>query len=423
MTKVKTAFLFLLLSVAVGAQKTDTETKKFTIPVPKSEYFNAIKKYNIVIQGIDKWNRSRDFLPNETFQKDITLDKYKNDKQIDSISPDLKILVGYNPSKYLFDATGRPSVSGDLHFLILGKNDEIITMANVNRTLPLDRVKGRTQETEMANALCQQAYDLLDGYLITKNDVELTFNYGVFEKCEAFPELVEFNTKTQELLTKLQALSFEDKYLDEMETYYKGFTGKTFGKIKDKDLNKVIYLNLSLIEIFKVNFPKAEEYLATAKEGAGLLSMWPDNARNNLQILEFVNQNNFKHKIETITSRTAYAVVLKGTAYYKKKIFTGTFEFTRFKPAATSGGSIVSLDSYSPSIAIYEGTDKAGYVWPNGNQFNVKTTDGKEISFKKYKGELIMVEKNADGTFKPYESESDDVYTSPDDEKLELKKA
>jgi hypothetical protein len=423
MTQIKSTLLFLLFSVAIIAQKTDTETKKFTIPVPKSEYFNAIKKYNIVIQGIDKWNRSRDFLPNETFQKDITLDKYKNDKQIDSINPDLKILVGYNPSKYLADATGRPSMSGDLHFLILGKNNEIITMANVNRTIPLDRVKGRTQETEMANALCQQAYDLLDGYLITKNEVELTFNYGVFEKCEAFPELVEFNTKTQELLTKLQALSFEDKYLDDMETYYKGFTGKTFGKIKDKDLNKIIYLNLSLIEIFKVNLPKAEEYLAVAKEGAGLLSMWPDNAKKNLQILGFINQNEFKHKIETITSRTAYAVILSGTAYYKKKVFTGTFEFTRFKPASSGGGSIVSLDSYSPAIAIYEGTDKAGYVWPNGNQFSVKTNDGKEISFKKYRGELIMVEKIADGTFKPYESESDDVYTSPDGEKLELKKA
>lgn len=423
MKKIKILAFLLSFAAVANAQKTDTETKKFTIPVPKSEYFNNIKKYNIVIQGINKWDRSREFLPNETFQKNITIDRYINDKQIDSISPDLKIIMGYVPSKYVIDATGKPSITGELSFLILGKNDEIITMANINRTMPLDRVKGRTQETEMANALCVQAYSLLDGYLITKNDVELTFNYGVFEKCEAFPELVEFNTKTQELLTKLQSLSFEDKYLDDMETYYKGFSGKTFGKIKDKDLNKIIYLNLSLIEIFKVNFPKAEEYLAVAKEGAGLLSMWPDNAKKNLQILEFVNHNqtDFKNKIETITSRTAYVITLKGTAYYKKKIFTGTFEFTRFKPASSGGSGMISLDSYSPQIAIYEGTDKAGFVWPNGNQFNVKTEDGKEISFKKYKGEMIMVEKKADGTFKPYESESNEVYTSPDDEKLELK--
>ena len=154
-----------------------------------------------------------------------------------------------------------------------------------------------------------------------------------------------------------------------------------------------------------------------------MLAMWPDNAKKNLQRLEFVNQSNFTHKIETLTSRSAYCVTLKGTAYYKKKIFVGTFEFTRFKPASSGSSGMVSLDSYSPSIAIYEGTDKAGYVWPNGNQFNVKTEDGKEISFKKYQGEAIMVIKNADGTFKPYESESDDIYTSPDDEKLELKKA
>jgi hypothetical protein len=423
MTKIHIAAFFLMIAVAVNAQKTDTETKKFKIPVPKSDYFNAVKKYNIIVQGISKWDRSREFLPNETFQKDITIEKYKNDKQIDSINPDLKIVVGLTPSKYLFNASGQPSVTGDLSFLILGKNNEIITMASVNRTIPLDRVKGRNQETEMANALCLQAYDLLDGYLITKNEVELTFNYGIFEKCEDFPELVDFNAKTQELLGKLEALTFEDAYLDQMENFYKGYLGKPVGKIKDKEITKIVNLNLSLIEIFKVNFPKASEYLAIAKDNAGMLAMWPDNVKKNLQILGFVNQNNFPHKIETLTSRSAYCITLKGTAYYKKKIFTGTFEFTRFKPAATGTSGMISLDSYSPAIAIYEGTDKAGYVWPNGNQFNVKTEDGKEIFFKKYQGEAIMVVKNADGTFKPYESESDDVYTSPDDEKLELKKA
>ena len=250
MTKIHIAAFFLMLTVAVNAQKADTETKKFKIPVPKSDYFNAIKKYNIIVQGISKWDRSREFLPNETFQKDITIDRYKNDKQIDSISPDLKILVGLVPSKYLFNASGQPSVTGDLSFLILGKNNEIITMASVSRTIPLDRVKGRNQETEMANALCLQAYDLLDGYLITKNDVELTFNYGIFEKCEAFPELVEFNTKTQELLGKLEALTFEDAYLDQMQNFYKGYLGKPAGKIKDKEITKIVNLNLSLIEIF-----------------------------------------------------------------------------------------------------------------------------------------------------------------------------
>ncbi|MEN2398305.1 hypothetical protein GKZ90_0000820 [Flavobacterium sp. MC2016-06] len=423
MTKIKILAFLLVFAAAVNAQKADTEVKKFKIPVPKSEYFNAIKKYNIVIQSNNRWDKSREYLPNETFQKNITIDRYKNDKQIDSINPDLKILVGLSQIKYIINSMGQPNVSGDLSYLILGKNNEIIAMNSVSKSMPLDRVKGRSQETEMANALCLQAYGVLDELLITTNEVELTFNYGVFEKCEAVPKLVDFNTKTQELLTKLQALTFEDVYLDEMQNFYKGYIGKQFGKIKEKDLNKVIYLNLSLIEIFKLNLPKANEYLAVAKEAAGFLSMWPDNAKKNLQRLEFVNQTNFGHKIETITSRSAYFVTLKGTAYYKKKVFTGTFEFTRFKPASTGSSGMMSLDSYSPTITIYESADAKGFDWPNGNQFNVKTEDGKEIFFKKYKGEAIMVVKNADGTFKPYESISDDVYTSPDDEKLELKKA
>lgn len=423
MFKIKFATLLFLLAVSGSAQKTDTQVKKFTIPVPKSEYFNAIKKYNIVIQGMDRWNKSREYLPNETFQKDITIDKYKNDKLIDSLNPDIKIIIGYSPEKYIIGSTGQPSVTGDLSFLLLGKNNEIITMASVSRAMALERVKGRNQETEMANALCLQAYDLLDGYLITKNEVEMAFNYGIFEKTESFPELTEFNTKTEDLLTRLQALTFEDNYLDEMQNYYKSFIGKQFGKIKEKDLNKVIYLNMSLIEVFKVNLSKAEEYLAIAKEGAGLLSMWPDKARKNLQMLGFVNKSTFNHKIETLGARSAYCVTLKGTAYYKKKIFTGTFEFTRFKPASSGSSGMISLDSYSPSISIFEDGATSSYVWPNGNQFNVKTEDGKEIFFKKYRGEAIMVQKKSDGTYKPYESESDDIYTSPDGEKLELIKA
>jgi len=425
MTKIKTVALLLLFSIVMNAQKADTKTKTFIIPVPKSEFFNSIKKYSIIIQGSNKWNYSEEKVKDDTYEKHITLDKYKNDPKIDNVNPDIKILVGFTHTRSpIANATGQVIIEGDFSYLLLTSNNEIIYQTAIHKSCALEQSNLPTHESAMANTLCAQTYDLLDALLFTKNETSTVFNYGNFEKCEEFPELVTFNTKTAEMLTKLEALSFEDAYLDEMESFYKGYVGKQFGKMKDKDLNKVIYLNLSLIEIFKVNFAKANEYLAEAKQGAGLLSMWPDNARKTIAKFEFVNQSgNFKNKVYNLNSQSVYYITTKGTAYYKKKIFVGDFYVPRFRPAASNSGGIgiVSLDSYSPNFIIYE-NGKIAYDYPNGDQFSVKTQDGKEISFKKYKGEIIMVEKNDDGTFKPYESISSEIYTSPDGEKLELKK-
>ncbi|WP_163409187.1 hypothetical protein [Flavobacterium ajazii] len=424
MIKIKVVAMFLLISASLNAQKADTKIKTFTIPVPKSEFFNSIKKYSIIVQGSDRWSYSSEHAKDETFEKEITLDKYKNDTKIDNANPDIKILVGYTPTKLReTNAMGQTTLEGDFSFLFLSKNNEIIYQTSINKACVLEKSAKKTNESDLANTLCGQVYELLDTLLITANETKTTFNYGNFEKCDEFPELVTFNTKTAEMLTKLEALSFEDAYLDEMQNFYKGYIGKQFGKMKDKDLNKVIYLNLSLIEIFKVNFEKANEYLAEAKQGAGLLSLWPDSAKKTISKFEFVNQRgDFKNKIDNLNSQSVYYISTKGTAYYKKKIFVGEFYVPRFKPTKSGSGGIMSLDSYSPNIMIFENGKKT-FDYPNGDQFNIKTEGGKEISFKKYNGEIIMVEKNTDGTYKPYESISSEVYTSPDNEKLELKKA
>ncbi|MEL1252971.1 hypothetical protein AAEO57_04225 [Flavobacterium sp. DGU38] len=424
MIKIKAVALFLLFSVTINAQKADTKTKSFTIPVPKSDFFNSIKKYSIIVQGSDRWSYTSERVKDATYEKDITLDKYKNDTRIDNVNPDIKVLVGYSPTKSRsVNAMGQTIIEGDFSFLFLTKNNEIIHQTSINKACTLEKSANKTNESDLANTLCGQVYELMDNLLITANESKTTFNYGNFEKCEEFPELGVFNTKTDEMLTKLESLSFEDAYLDEMQTFYKSYIGKQFGKMKDKDLNKVIYLNLSLIEIFKVNFAKANEYLAEAKQGAGLLSLWPDNAKKTIAKFEFVNQpGGFTNKIDHLNSESVYYIATTGTAYYKKKIFVGDFYVPRFKPSSNSSGGMMSLDSYSPNFIIYENGKKA-YDYPNGDQFTVKTKEGKELSFKKYKGEIIMVEKNADGTFKPYESLSSEIYTSPDGEKLELKKA
>ncbi|PWA11493.1 hypothetical protein [Flavobacterium laiguense] len=415
--------LFLLITFATFAQKTDTETKKIKIPVPKSDFFNAIKTYNIIIQGHKNWSYTEGYDRNKTYQHLIALPEYKNDKKIDSINPDIKILTGFIPTaSRSINSNGQTVITGNFNYLILGKDNSIIFEKTINTSATLN-VTSKSNEVNMANTLCRLAYNALDILLITANEKEFTFNYGLFEKTEGFPELEAFNAKNTELLAKLETLNFDDAYLEESQTFYKSYIGKQFGKIKEKELNKVIYLNLSLIEIFKVNFIKANEYLAVAKEGAGMLSMWPGNARSIIADLEFINQTTFSHKVENLNATSVYYINTVGTATYKEKTsFTGFFEIPRFKPSG-SDGNIVSLDSgYTPNFLIYE-KGRLTNDYPNSNKFHIKTDSGKELYIMKLKSDYVMVEKLSDNTYKRYETKSDDIYTSPDNEKLELKKS
>lgn len=421
MNKIRLLAVFLFMATNSNAQKTDTGIAKITIPIPKSEFFNSIKKYEIIIQGSDKWMYSTEHSKDETFQNNITLDRYKQDPKIDSVNPDMKVLVGFTPTKSLFiNANGQSIMEGDFIFLVLTKNNEIIFKNAYH--LICAQEKSSTHEETMANTLCKQAYEYLDQLLITTNEREFSFVYGFFEKTEELQELVSFNSKTDELIAKLKTLSFEDSYLDETEAFYKNYIGKQYGKIKEKDLNKLIYLNLSMIEVFKLNLDKSYEYFTEANKGAGLLSLWPSKVMKNIQQLQFVNQNTFTNKIENLNSKTAYYITINGTAKYKKKSFVGKFYLPRFKPAPTGQQSnIIRLDSYSPNVLIYE-NDKLTYNYPNAKDFSFTTESGKEIGFKSLRGENVMVEKNSDGTYKLYEEISNDVYTSKDDKKIELKK-
>jgi len=417
------ALLLLLFAFASFAQKTDTETKKIKIPVPKSDFFNAIKKYDIIIQGHKNWGYTEKYDRTKTYQRYITLPEYTSDTKIDSINPDIKVLVGFEPTQSrTVDQNGYTTIYGNFNYLILSKDNAIIYESTVNTSCILSKT-GRSYETNMANTLYLQANKMLEILLINKDEQEFTFNYGLFEKTEGFPELEAFNAKNTELLAKLEALNFDDAYLEEAQTFYKSYIGKQYGKIKEKDLNKVIYLNLSLIEIFKVDFKKADEYLTVAEQGAGLLSMWPDNARRNLNHFTFINQTTFNTKLENLNPTSVYYINTVGTATYKEKTsFTGFFEIPRFKPGG-SGGNMMSLDSgYTPNFLIYE-KGRLTNDYPNSNKFHIKTDSGKDLYIMKLKSDYIMVEKLADNTFKRYETKSDDIYTSSDNEKLELKKS
>jgi hypothetical protein len=423
MIKKLSTLLFLLIAFAAFAQKTDTETKKIKIPVPKSEFFNAVKKYDIIIQGHENWGYTEKYDRTKTYQRYITLPEYSSDTKIDSINPDVKILVGFAPTQSrTVDQNGWTTIHGNFSYLILSKDNAIIYESCVNTSCILSKT-GKVYETNMANTLYLEANKMLEKLLINKDEEEFTFNYGLFEKTEGFPELEAFNTKNTELLAKLETLNFDDAYLEEAQTFYKSYIGKQFGKIKEKDLNKVIYLNLSLIEIFKVNFKKADEYLTVAEQGAGLLSMWPGNARGNLNRFNFINQTTFNTKLENLNPTSVYYINTVGTATYKEKTsFTGFFEIPRFKPSG-SDGNMISLDSgYTPNFLIYE-KGRLTNDYPNSNKFHIKTDSGKDLYIMKLKSDYVMVEKLSDNTYKRYETKSDDIYTSSDNEKLELKKS
>jgi hypothetical protein len=181
MNKFKTLLFLTFFSVVISAQKTDTAKKTFSIPIPKSDFFNAIKTYDIIIQGTDQWGYSKEYSKDKTFESFITNSQYKNDKQLDSISPDLKILVGFTATKSGFkDATGRTNIVGDVQYLLLGKNNEIIVEQSVNKTYILEKSTYKTHEADLANTLSIETYKFLDQLLITKSEKEFKFNYVLF---------------------------------------------------------------------------------------------------------------------------------------------------------------------------------------------------------------------------------------------------
>lgn len=442
MIKSKIAIIFLFFAGIATAQKVDVESKKFSIPIPKSDFFAKLK-YDIIIQGEQirfkgndngelnffSWDTLVANPDTKDYQYLIDTKRYKDDKNLDKNNPDIRIYAGFKDLQGpVVNADGSVNVRGDFRFIFLGKNNEIILDQNVFRNIQIERNSTKKYEADLANTITNATYDLLDQLLITKNEKEFSFNYGEFEKAEAFPELVTFNTKTSELLVKLQSLNFEDAYLDEMETFFKSYIGKTFGKLKEKEINRAAYVNLALIQLFKVNYTKGYEYAALAKDVAGFLAMWPSNLKSNFDQLQFVNTNSFdaRPKFENIYNEAVYKYKFKGTAVYKnKKTFVGTFEIKRFiptNPASVGALSLTSDPVYKSFFYIFNEKGVTEAAYPNSENFVIKTDTGKEIRYLKYDRSYIVVEKRADNTYIPFESSSTDVYVSPDGEKLELKK-
>ncbi|MBS7256014.1 hypothetical protein [Flavobacterium branchiicola] len=419
MRKITLLLLAIALSSTSFAQKTDTNKKKVKISIPKSDFFKNIKTYNIIIQGDDTWEASFADKNTKTFEQNVTKNTIEDYSKKDAANPDVRVLMGFKGPAYKRADNGTYLLAGDFKYLVLGKNNEIIYDSGLNAKLYSPTYTNVKPTQNLANDLNNIGYNYLKLNNILENEKEFALNYGLFEKVEEFPELAEFNTKTDEFLNKIATNSLDQSYLTDLEKFYLGYVGKEYKKLKPKEYNKVIYLNLALTEMFALNFDKALEYLETAKQGAGMMSMWPDEAKANITSLTVVNQKDFPAKVENPTFDSAYYIYINGSVTQNGNTLTGKLKTDRF--ANREEGSILkSNDPTQSRVWLYKDNGEVDFVVVDAKT-TIVTDKGLELRFISYNNAFILVEKTADSCFKKYESNAKEIYCEKDG-KFEIKK-
>lgn len=418
----KKTTLFLLLTLIGStsyAQKADTNKKKVKVTIPKSELFKDIKTYSIIVQGDDTWNADYADKTSKTYEHNVPKNTIEDYTKKDVANPDVRVLMGYKGATYKKADNGTYVLDGDFKYLVLGKNNEILYEKGSNAKMySATYVNGKPNQS-LASDLNNLGYKYLTDNNILATEKEFSLNYGLFEKVEEFPELAEFNTKTDEFLNKIATNSLDQSYLADLEKFYLGYVGKEYKKLKPKDYNKVIYLNLSLTQVFLLNFDKALEYLETAKQGAGMMSMWPDEATANIKSLMAVNQKNIGTKVANPTFDSVYYIYLNGTVSQDGKTLTGKLKTDRFANRA-EGSILQANDPTQAKVWAYKDNGDVDFVVVN-DKTTITTDKGQELKFIKYDNAFILVEKTADSCYKKYESGSNDIYCEKDG-KFELKK-
>jgi hypothetical protein len=419
MKKISLLVFFLIISSVSNAQKTDTDKKKVKLTIPKSEFFKNIKTYNVIVQGDDTWNATYADKDTKTYEQNVVKNTIEDYTKKDVTNPDVRVLMGYKGATYKKADNGTYLLDGDFKYLVLGKNNEIIYEKGIKAIMYSSTYVNGKPYQSLASDLNNIGYKYLKDNNIFTTEKEFSLNYGFFEKAEEFSELVEFNTKTNEFLTKIESNTLDQSYLTELEKFYLGYVGKEYKKLKPKDYNKVVYLNLALTQMFLLNFDKSLEYLETAKQGAGMFNMWPTETKENITGLMAVNQNNFTTKVENPTYDSAYYIYINGTVSQNDKTWTGKLKTDRF--SNYSEGSIMeSNDPTKAKVWIYKDNGDIDFVDVDAKT-TIKTDKGVELSFLPYDNAFILVEKTADSCYKKYESVSKEVYCNQDG-KIVLKK-
>ncbi|MDG2433209.1 hypothetical protein [Flavobacterium sp.] len=413
--------LLLLLSALSGsiyAQKADTEKKKLKVIIPKSEFFQKLKTYDIIIQGDDTWNTEYADKKKHTYEKNLVKNTIEDYSKKDTINPDVRVLMGYKGATYKKSSNGQFVLDGDFKYLVLDKNNQILLEKGTNAIMYSPTYNGKPY-TSLVNDLNNIGYKYLTDNNIITSEKELVINYGFFDKAEDFPELIEFNTKTDEFLKKIEANSLTADYLSGLEKFFLTYENKEYKKIKTKDYNKVIYLNLSLTQLFLTKLDKASEYLETAKQGTGMFSIWPIDTKANIDGLVVVNAKAEGAKVQNLSFDSAYYIYINGSATQNGKTQSGKLKVDRFANLA-EGNILKSDDPTKPKVWINNANGEVDFILVD-DKTTIKTADGLELSYISYLNNLILVEKAGENCYKKYESNSNLIYCNQGG-KIEIKK-
>ncbi|MFC6267216.1 hypothetical protein [Frigoriflavimonas asaccharolytica] len=402
----------------IYAQKAEIEKKKVTIKIPKNEFYKGLNTYDIIIQGDDSWNKEYAHKTKKTYEHNVTKNSIENYSKKDTINPDFRVFMGYKGATYKKSSNGQFALDGDFKYLILDKNNEIIYEKGLNAAMYSVTYNGKPNQS-LTNDLNNLAYKYIgDNNLIT-NEKEFTLNYGIFEKADKFEDLIEFNTKTDEFLNKIENNSLDNSYLSGLEKFYSSFVGKEYKKINSKDLNEIVYLNLSLVNLFLSNFDQSLEYLETAKQNVGMFSMWPTNTKSIIDSFILVNSKNSGVKINNLSYDSVYYINLDGSVIQKGQAKTGKLKIDRF--ANLSEGSLMKSDDPTKAkVWIYKDNGDADFVLVD-DATTIKTNNGVELNFISYNNKFLLAEKTNDACYKQFESNSDVIYCNQNG-KFEIRK-
>ncbi|MFD2907154.1 hypothetical protein ACFSX9_00255 [Flavobacterium ardleyense] len=407
MNKVAVSIVALLLCTVTFSQKAETEKKKVVMTFPKSDFFKNIKTYNIVIQGDDSWNKKLADEKTNTFENNVIKNKIEDYTRKDEENPDIKVLIGMHGSSHKSGANNTKSLEGDLRYLVLGKNNEIIYEYGKPSVMHNSNLDGNFVKS-ISTDLNDLAYRYLSSNNILLESKEIRIEYGVFEKVNDFSELLDYNSKTTEFLSKMDAQTLDNNYLDELEKFYTGFIGKEYKKLKAKDYNKVIYLNLTNVAMFRGDLEKAEEYLEVAKKNASMFNLWPDEMKRNIDGLVTLKKNDFPVRVQNLAYDSAYFIYVNGTLIQNDKKYSGKIKVHRFQNFQ-EGNILTTEDPANPKLSIEKENGEISSLFVKVDT-TIKTESGLELKFLKYKGNFLLVQSTSEGCYKQYESTSDLVY-------------
>ena len=230
--------------------------------------------------------------------------------------------------------------------------------------------------------------------------------FGVFKKTKD-GAAASFTETSNPLIASIIADPSDITAIDKGITYWKSQLDVDFGKkVKDKVKNKVIYANLTTASILKGDYIAAQEYAAQVKKNTGFFDLWTTGITNTIKKVELLS--NFSaggeaRTIDIVEPDYLYNFTFRDVTYqYKEKdpIEASKIVVQRLMPKSSSG--VVSLDkAEKPEIHIYENDVKTLRHFGDGKN-DLKTKDGKHITFDIVGGKYVPFIEQPDGTYKIY---------------------